>query len=204
MLNHSTYAMIIVLSLLFIFILTLTDVWGINAMELTTWTIREKPIICINDAKEYKWATIKAVHLWNDFTKDKKWEIKVGTKNCNIKITEHNRLVVNDMEANGAAMCPNSRDCVMEFKTGNERLDNKVRTAAHELGHIISLGHYPYPETAQEALKLGACNSSVMWWVGGCGIPEFPKELLTALECRHTSDGFGGVINFHCQSIKLQ
>ena len=41
-----------------------------------------------------------------------------------------------------------------------------------------------------------------MWWVSDCGFPAFPKDLLTALECRHGSDGFGGVINNHCQTLK--
>ena len=204
MVKHSTLALIIIMSLLFVFILSISNAWAVKPMELMTWTIREKPIVCIDNAKEYKWATIKAVHLWNDFTKDKKWEIKVGSKNCNIRISEISNLVVNNEDASGAAQCPNSRDCVMEFRKDGKSLENKVRTAAHELGHIISLGHYPYPETVQETLQFGACNSSVMWWVGGCGVPEFPQELLTALECRHTSDGFGGVINFHCQSIRLQ
>ena len=60
------------------------------------------------------------------------------------------------------------------------------------------MGHFPHAETAVEALWLGACNTSFMWFRGECGWPEFPDEMRQALICRHTYDGFGGNINMHC------
>jgi len=162
-------------------------------MDLSVWSIREKPVLCINDVHEFKRPAIKAVHMWNDFLNQTKWHIGVSANTCNIKLIEM------DLEDSyGDAVCFSSGCEIRVNISYNRTQTDKTRTVAHELGHIFSLGHYPYPETSKEALYFGACNSSIMWMRGDCYPLEFPIELKHALQCRHYIDGFGGVLNQKC------
>lgn len=173
-------------------------------MDLMTWTLRDKPVVCIGDTVSYKYAMARSIKDWNNFTQDPKWHIAMGPKGkCNIKVaeTKHLATLPDGSIVNGFALC-GKENCVLTVDgSRNRTLTNMKRTAGHELGHIISLGHFPYPETVKEALKFGACQEDIMWSVGDCGSYKFSKELLTALECRHGEDGFGGVFNANCKRI---
>jgi len=197
MISDSTTALIIIVILLATFIVFIIEFQEADAirMDLMGWTLREQPIVCLHDVKEYKYATIKAVHLWNDFTKNPKWHIGVSGNYCNIYVTE----VLNIPNGYADAIC-NSAFCQIRISIlyENRTTTDKVRTIAHELGHVFSLGHYPYPDTSEEAIELGACNESIMWMRGACYPLSFPPELLIAMECRHWVDGFGGIIDMSC------
>jgi len=194
--KDSTTALIIFIILLVLSIFLLAEADAI-VMDLLGWTLRDTPVVCLNNLSEYKWATLKAIQIWNDHTITPQWHISSTTYGeCNIYVNEWDTLGTGGL---GQALC-NSVFCEIEFDVSEERETiDKVRTATHEMGHVLSLGHFPYPLTVEEALWLGACNESVMWQRGECGYPQIPQELLDALLCRHTSDGFGGVIDVHCK-----
>jgi len=191
----STTALIIFVILIVTFlvlIVEIEDAYPIK-MDLLPWTMKDKPVVCVNNITEYKWAVFKAVQLFNYWTFTPQWHISIA-KDCNIYISEVDGL---DSGGVGQALCI-SNICEITLQSGNRTQVDRVRTMVHELGHVLSLGHFPAAETAQEALWLGACNTSFMWMRGECGWPEFPEDMMRALVCRHTQDGFGGNINMHC------
>ena len=201
MIGDGTIAIIIIFSLLILFIFFIIEVEAMK-MDLMIWTMKGNPVLCTEDLKIFKYATYKAIHLWNNFTQLDKWKIYGSDNGCNVTMIELYDLKVDKAKGNGFTVCTQELGCMVFLESNMNNTTNKIRTITHEIGHVMSLGHFPNPETAEEKLKLGACQGSAMWWVGGCGMPTFPKDLLIALECRHGSDGFGGVINYHCQTLK--
>jgi len=194
---------LILLILISVFIIFLYEPAYAMKMDLMSWTIDKNPIFCIGDLKHYKWSTIKAINEWNNFTKEGQWKMWYSADNskCNVYILEMINLQVNGEDGQGFGIC-NDSGCNIFLRINDNSQEDRVRTVAHEIGHIISLGHFPDPEGVEETLALGACQEAVMWWVGGCGYPVFHKDLLTALECRHGGDGFGGVVNHKCLTLK--
>ena len=194
----STTALIIFVILIVTFLILIVELENAYPikMELMSWTMNEKPIVCLENTGEYKWATLKAIHLWNGWTNNEPiWHIDSTTSRyCNIQI-----ILLDELDTGGVGnvLCKTEK-CYIKLQRGERTDTDRVRTVTHELGHAFSLGHFPHAETAVEALWLGACNTSFMWFRGECGWPEFPDEMRQALICRHTYDGFGGNINIHC------
>ena len=78
MIPDSTIALMIFITLIVAFLFLIVEIENVYPikMELMAWTMNEKPIVCLENTGEYKWAVIKAIHVWNDWTNNEPiWNI---------------------------------------------------------------------------------------------------------------------------------
>ena len=113
--THGTTVMVMLIILVTFFLFLLTDYADAVRMDMMGWTMKDKPIICTNNLTEYKWATYKAIQLWNDFTILPQWHISSSDGgSCNVYLTEKDELTTGGI---AEAWCSNGI-CRIDLEMG--------------------------------------------------------------------------------------